>query len=121
MNGLLGSALALVVALGVWGCGKKAAPGTPQPAPAAASDAPAAQPPAQIQPAQPTVQSTAQPDGQANLAEVNRILIRWMVRNKRRPASFEDFAATAGAPIPPPPAGMKYVIGPKVKIELVNQ
>jgi hypothetical protein len=41
--------------------------------------------------------------------------------NHRVPANFDDFAATAGVVIPPPPAGKKYVIRKDMHIELVNQ
>jgi hypothetical protein len=55
------------------------------------------------------------------LANINRTLIRWIIRNKRRPANFEDFAATSGTPIPPAPAGKKYVIAANMHVQLVNQ
>ena len=48
-------------------------------------------------------------------------MVRWLIANKRRPKDFEDFAATAGVPIPPPPAGKKYAIGKDMHIVLVNR
>jgi hypothetical protein len=105
----------LLVALGVTGCGKKTAQ------PAAIQPASTIEAPAQATPhAQPSAQPAAQQKGEPDLADINRTLIRWIIRNKRRPASFEDFAATADTPIPPAPAGKKYVIGPNMHVQLVN-
>jgi hypothetical protein len=62
-----------------------------------------------------------QPNGEPDLGEINRHLLRWMMRNQRRPNSFEDFAATAGVTIPPPPAGKKYIIAKDMRIQLVSK
>ena len=115
--------LALAVAMS--GCGKKqsvaaeqssvntqatastpSAPGVPGPGPLVLS-----------QPAEAMVQA----DGQPDLHALNRCMVRWLIANKRRPKDFDDFAATAGMPIPPPPAGKKYAIGNNMHIVLVNQ
>jgi hypothetical protein len=104
-----------VVVLGTNGCGKKTVPQAAPPA-APVAEAPA-QPAWQAQsPTQPAVQKNGEPD----LANINRTLIRWIIRNKRRPASFEDFAATADTPIPPAPAGKKYIIAANMHVQLVN-
>jgi hypothetical protein len=66
-------------------------------------------------PAAATVQANAEPD----LPELNRAVRRWLMANRRRPASFEDFAATAGVPIPPPPAGKKYFLSSDMHVQLV--
>jgi hypothetical protein len=66
-------------------------------------------------------ETIVQPDGQTDLKALNRCLIRWLIANKRRPNNFEDFAATAGVPIPPPPAGKQYAIGKDMHIVLVNR
>jgi hypothetical protein len=108
--------LALIAALGVSGCGKKAPQAAPQPAPAAAPSA--AQPAPQ---AQSSAQPAAQQAGEPDLGNINRTLIRWLIHNKRRPANFEDFAATADTPIPPAPPGKKYVIAANMHVQLVNQ
>jgi hypothetical protein len=63
----------------------------------------------------------ATPDGQVDMAELNRTMIRWLVGHRRPPASFEEFAATAGVPIPPPPEGQKYIIAKNMHILLVNK
>jgi hypothetical protein len=65
---------------------------------------------------------TVTPNGEPDLGELNRSLLRWVMANRRKPASFEDFAATANVTIPPPPAGKKYAINPStMHIVLVNQ
>lgn len=60
--------------------------------------------------------ATAEPD----LAELNRAMRRWLIANRRPPKNFGEFAATAGVPIPPPPAGKKYIIAPNMHVELVD-
>jgi len=118
IKGAITPALTLAVILGVIGCGKKATQqAAPQPAPATA------QTPAQpaSQQSQPTAQQPAAQANEPDLAEINRNLIRWIVGHKKRPANFEEFAATAGAPIPPAPPGKKYVLGPNMKVQLANQ
>jgi hypothetical protein len=62
-----------------------------------------------------------QANGEPDLSELDRHLRRWLVQNRRRPANFEEFAATAGIAIPPPPAGKKYVITKRMHVQLVNQ
>ena len=120
IKGSLPLALGLAFILGACGCGKKATQEVaPQPAPATPTQTPAQQPTPQQ--SQPAMQPAAPANNEPDLAELNRNLIRWVVRNKRRPASFEEFAATAGAPIPPPPAGKKYVIAANMHVQLVNQ
>jgi hypothetical protein len=105
------------------GCGKakKAASETPAPAPETAKQtAPDnLSVPAPAPGTAPAV--VAAPNGEPDLGELNRNLIRWIVRNQRRPANFEDFAATAGVVIPPAPAGKKYVIAKNMHIQLVRQ
>ena len=112
----IGLLLALLVV--VAGC-KKAAEPVAQTVPesnqatvAAHNPTPAATAPA----GQPAV-----PSGQPDLEELNRSLLRWLMANRRPPKDFEDFAATAGVPIPPPPAGKKYVIAKNMHIQLVNR
>jgi len=105
----------LLLTLGAIGCGRKAVQtAAPQSAPITVSAA--------AQPAQ--IQSQASPlikNGEPDLTEINRAMVRWLVRNQRRPASFADFAATADAPIPPAPAGKKYVLAPNMHVQLVSQ
>lgn len=105
------------MALGASGCGKKATQqATPPSAPAASQ--PAQQAP---QPVQNSPQPAAQQNGQPDLAELNRDLIRWIVGHKRPPNSFEEFAASAGVTIPPAPPGKKYILANPPRIQLVNQ
>ena len=120
------------------GCGKakKSASETPAPAPAtetakqAEKPAPAPETAKQTAPDHLSVPApapgtapavVAAPNGEPDPGELNRNLIRWIVRNQRRPANFEDFAATAGVVIPPAPAGKKYVIAKNMHIQLVSQ
>ena len=65
--------------------------------------------------------AAAVPNGQPDIEELNRSLLRWLMANRRPPKDFEDFAATAGVPIPPPPAGKKYIIAKNMHIQLVNR
>jgi hypothetical protein len=103
------------------GCGKKNSPAPPPPVAETASQpaAPAGQPGApKIQPPGTTL---TQADGAVDLPELQRTVIRWVVANRRRPSSFEDFAATAGVSIPPPPAGKKYILTKDLHVQLVNR
>ena len=81
-----------------------------------------AAPPAQPTPAaMSTATSIVQADGQANMAELDRVARMWMFRNRRRPTSWEDFAANAGVQIPPPPLGKKYVLSKDMRVTLVDR
>jgi hypothetical protein len=116
-NLLFGLGLVLVAALLSSGC-KKATVAEP------ASAAAEIQPAADQAPISNTVVTAApavtQPAAGADLGELNRGMIRWIVANRRRPNNFEDFAATANMAIPPPPTGKKYVIDSTMHIQLVN-
>ncbi len=92
-----------------------------QPAQSAANTADSSQ--SQLTPAQKAVAATptTTPDGQPDLAVLNRSLLRWVMGNRRSPANFADFAATAGVPIPPPPSGKKYIINKSMHIQLVAE
>ena len=54
-------------------------------------------------------------------AELNRELRKWLLRNRRPPRDFEDFAATAGIQIAPPPDGKKYAIDKTMHVVLVKR
>jgi len=114
-----------MLALVVCGCGKKESVGRDKAVADPQADVsaqpgtvPVGAPPPPVlrQPA-----SITQSDGQADLKELNRCLLRWVLSNRRRPKSFEDFAATAGVPIPLPPADKKYVLGSNMHIQLVDR
>jgi hypothetical protein len=128
-RGLAHRLLPLMVVAGMpflaGGCGKKEAAQTIPPPPetarqTAALPAPAPQPSAAPRLA-PAAVNLVQPDGQVDTGELQRCVIRWIVANHRRPASFEEFAATAGVAIPPPPAGKKYRLNKQMHVELVNR
>jgi hypothetical protein len=101
------------------GCRKKAPVAVAPSQPDAQSQAQPA-PPVQSQPGQ-VAPSMAQADGQPNLGALDHAVLRWMMRNRRPPANFEDFAATAGVTIPPAPAGKKYFLGKDMRISLVDR
>ena len=63
----------------------------------------------------------ASPDGGADLRQLNHIYISWIVQNRRRAKSFDDFVSSSGAQVPPAPAGKKYVIDNNGFIALANQ
>jgi len=86
--------------------------GNPTTTAAAENHVPVYTPPAT--PAFPAVQANGEPD----LGEMNRALRRWLIRNRRRPTSFEDFAALADVQVPPAPTGKKYVITKQMHIVL---
>jgi len=128
---LLGLCAGLTTVVAVNGCSKKAAPTSN----AAAQSAPIQSSPptapnqtfqqpiviTQNQQSPATAHAATAPSTGPDLAEINRTLIRWIVRNRRPPGSFEEFASSAGAPIPPAPAGKKYIIGGNMHVQLVNQ
>jgi hypothetical protein len=72
-------------------------------------------------PAAPATNVAAAPNAGPDLGALNHALRQWLARNHRVPASFEDFSATAGVAIPPPPAGKKYVITKRMEILLVDR
>lgn len=130
----LGLALSLATIVAVNGCGKKDTSASTSNTTAQSVPAQPVNPtPRPVQaPAQPvTVSQTPQMQANArhaapapsepDLGEINRSLIRWIVGNRRKPSSFEEFASSSGAQIPPPPAGKKYVIGANMHVQLVNQ
>ena len=80
---------------------------------------PAATAPPQSAP--PPTATGVQPEAQPDLPELNRSLLRWMMGHRHRPKDFEEFAATAGVTIPPPPAGKKYIIRKDLHIALVDR
>jgi len=56
-----------------------------------------------------------------DLAQMNRELRKWLMRNHRRPKNFEEFAASANVQFPPPPAGKKYSIDSRMHVVLIKQ
>jgi hypothetical protein len=62
----------------------------------------------------------ARPDGGADLKQLNHAYIGWILQNRRRPKSFEEFVTLSGIQVPPPPAGKKYVIDGHGFINYVN-
>lgn len=104
------------------GCGKKnQSSETPAPPPpvAAAQPAPATPPPT-VANSEP-VAAASPTNGLPDLHPLNRALLDWIYQNNRRPASFEEFAASANIQIPPPPPGKKYIVDSRGIIILINR
>ena len=102
------------------GCSKKSDnPATNLPAtpPLAEPTASAPTPPIIATAPAPGVGTSAAPDMRA----INRALIIWSVHHRRQPSSFDEFAASAGIQVPPPPTGKKYIIGSSGLVSLVNR
>lgn len=70
----------------------------------------------------PTPQQTPQaPLAVVELTELNRELRKWILRNRRPPQSFEEFAASAPVQATPPPPGKKYVLTKQMRIVLADR
>jgi len=63
----------------------------------------------------------ATPAGEPDFAAMNRELRRWILRNRKPPKDFEEFAASAGTQFPPPPPGKRYAIDKTMHVVLVNR
>ena len=127
---LLGLCAGLTMIVAVNGCSKKAAPTSNAATQSVPTQSSAPTAPNQTfqqtavtenQQSPATAHAATAPPTGPDLAEINRTLIRWIVRNRRPPGSFAEFASSAGAPIPPAPAGKKYIIGGNMHVQLVNQ
>ena len=103
------------------GCSKSQPPNVETPPPATESNpAPAVATPAPPNNPAPVVVA-AKPEGGADLKQLNQAYIGWIVSNKRRPKSFEEFVTLSGIKVPPPPAGKKYVIDQHGYINFADQ
>jgi len=60
-------------------------------------------------------------DINATLTQMTRELRRWIVRNQRKPGSYEEFAGSANLEAPAPPPGKKYALSRDMKIILINR
>jgi hypothetical protein len=61
------------------------------------------------------------PGGEPDLHALDQAMLRWLVANQRRPSSFQEFAATAGVTVPPPPSGKMYAISSSGHVILVDR
>jgi len=75
--------------------------------------------PAEVQPQQLEVPQGA--DQKTILEELNREVKKWVMRNRRKPANFEEVVSTSHLQVPPPPPGKKYVLNSELKVELADQ
>jgi hypothetical protein len=106
------------------GCSKPAQTSAPTPennAAQPAAESPSAQPtPVDSSPAPSPAPAAITNSAGPDLVPLNQALLDWRLQNHRVPANFEEFAASPGITIPPPPAGKKYVINSRGLISLVN-
>jgi hypothetical protein len=107
----LGLTAIATAALFFTGCGKSKSSTVQAPAPIPVTDSqtPAALPPT-LQPTSAPAVIMNTPEGGADLKQLNHAYVGWVLQNRRRPNSFEEFVAQSGIKVPPPPAGKKYVI-----------
>jgi hypothetical protein len=118
----LGLAVIVTAALFSAGCDKGKS-NAEAPAPLSVADtnqSPAAAPTSAPEYESPPVVIAASPEGGADLKQLNHAYIGWIVQNRRRPKSFDEYVSLSGVQIPPPPAGRKYVIDKYGFINLVN-
>jgi hypothetical protein len=111
-----------VLAFSLVGCGKGNKP-VEAAAPPPSADASAAVPPGPppMNPTAVPVTATAtNASGGTDYSELNRDVRRWLLRNRRPPKDFAEYAATATIQIPPPPAGKKYALDKHLHILLIN-
>ena len=117
--------LILFAAFLLAGCGKKpeaSAPSTQ--AQAVTTSALAAQ--QQSYTPAPVVNSASASPGPADatpapdLTRISLAVRGWLLNHGRPPTNFEEFAATASIPIPPPPAGKKYAFDSHLRVMLVD-
>jgi len=112
--------LVCAAALLTAGCGRQAQSPTPSaPAPQDTSAQPAPATPTTVANSEPAPVATAT-NAAPDLRELNGEMLSWTMDHHRRPASFEEFAATANIKIPPPPPGKKYILNGRGLITLAN-
>ena len=117
-----GGCVALIWAalLLVAGCSK---PNTPPPTPPPSSDVtntPATSSTVAPITYAPATGATNASDTQTELQTLNKALLGWMIKNRRHPQDFAEFASTANIQIPAPPPGKKYTLNQRGFITLVD-
>ena len=110
----------LVLAFFLSSCHKKKEDvSTPQPVPEAtvnasnqdtSTQAISSSPAGPVNPILPTSEVLKDPAVHANLQALNMRLYQYLSQTHQMPVSFDAFANATGIEIPPPPAGMRYVI-----------
>ena len=106
----LGLAVIVAVALFFTGCGKSKSPTVQAPASSPIADSQTPALPPTLQHTSAPVVIAASPEGGADLKQLNHAYVGWVLQNRRRPNSFDEFVAQSGVRVPPPPAEKKYVI-----------
>jgi hypothetical protein len=117
---ILGVALICAIVSFSAGCSKPKSPASSAPTPPttnATQSTPISQSPSVNSSAASTDATSAAPD----LRPLNRALLEWRMQNRRVPANFQEFAASANIKIPPPPPGKKYIINSSGLISLVDR
>jgi len=66
-------------------------------------------------------QSTPGQQANAEPLDLNRELRKWILKNRRPPKNFDDFAGSSGVEVPPPPDGKKYAIDKTMHVILVKR
>ena len=108
----VGFGMAILTTLGIFAVGCKKSQPTAVDSPPVLADTNQV-PVAILPPAQPVASVpvvAAKPEGGADLKQLNHAYIGWVMQNRRRPKSYEEFVQLSGIQVPPPPAGKKYVI-----------
>ena len=116
MSSLRLSLLLSAATLGAVSCTREQ--GAPPPG-SVSSAAPTATAPMQGAPGAPAPTVVVSQTGEP--INLDREVRKWILRNQRPPKDFEDFAATAGIEVPPPPPGKKYVIDKTMHVVLAKR
>ena len=107
--------LALAIPIFASGCKKPEAPVssaiTTNSTPGAATQAPP----------NPAMQAAVPGVAPGETVNLDREVRKWILRNRRPPSSFEEFASSAGVDIPPAPAGKKYVLDKTMHVKTANR
>jgi len=115
------------------GCGNKKAKPSPvalqpkiqpaQPAPAENTPTTEAEPSTQVEASAPVAVSPGSTNVNAapDFATINYTIRGWVFQHGRMPTNFNEFAATCGLQISPPPPGKQYVFDAKLHVQLVNR
>ena len=102
------------------GCGKPSAVVTASAPPVPAPEAVVGGQPVLNPPATPAA-IAPDADGGVDLKELNHAYIGWIVQNRHRPKTYEEFVTMSGIQVPAAPAGKKFVIDGNGFIALVNR
>jgi hypothetical protein len=116
------AALILCAVVAGSGCGKKTQAATPPLQPVAQAQ-PLQDPnqPATPPPTLPPAPPPAALPPQADLSQINRAYIGWIIQTHRHAKTFQEFVTASGIQVPDAPPGKKYIVDKNGYIALVNQ